>query len=275
MALSCLRMTGIPTPVALGVGAKFAPRDMTCVVLVGRRGSGNSLVRKELARNKNLALQALFSLPRGPRPAQELPRKFRSLGLPPLFPALQVGRIRGWGLRVHLVMCPGRLPPLPLGLGRPRGGGVSGFASVAHERASVSSAPSGAGEGEVACSRRTPPAHAASSVASPRSSHHAPRRDESREVSEDRSLARSSRVSRSSERGTPKDRRARSRSDSSCDRGRRPRSRSSSRSRSEAVIFSVAVLPQAVAIFGPLPLSARALWFSGRPVSILGSIPVF
>ena len=103
---------------------------------------------------------------------------------------------------------------------------------MARERASVSSTPSGAGEGEVARSRRTPPARAASSVASPRSSQHAPRRDESREVSEDRSLARSSRVSQSSDRGTRKDRRARSQSDSSRDRGRRPRSRSSSRSRS-------------------------------------------
>ena len=87
-------------------------------VLVGRRGSRNSLVRKELTRNENLALQALFPLPRGPHPARELSRKFRSLGLPPLlFPALQV----------HLVLCPGRLPPLPLGLGRTRrgGGGVS------------------------------------------------------------------------------------------------------------------------------------------------------
>ena len=70
-----------------------------------------------------------------------------------------------------------------------RRGGVSGHSSVAHERASVSSAPSGAGEGEVARSRRTPPARATSSVASPRSSQHAPRRDESREVSEDRPLA--------------------------------------------------------------------------------------
>ena len=48
----------------------------------------------------------------------------------------------------------------------------------------------------------------------------------SREVSGDRSFSRSSRVSRSSDRGTRKDCRARSRSDSSRDRGRRSRSRS-------------------------------------------------
>ena len=113
-----------------------------------------------------------------------------------------------------------------------RGGSVSGYSSVARERASVSSAPSGAGEGEVARSQRTPPARAASSVASPRSSQHARRRGESGEVSEDRSIARSSRASRSSDRGARKDRRARSRSDSSRDRGRRSRSHSSYRSRS-------------------------------------------
>ena len=80
---------------------------------------------------------------------------------------------------------------------------------MARERASVSSAPSGAGEGEVARSRRTPPARAASSVASPHSSQHAPRCGELGEVSEDRSLPRSSRVSRSSEQETRKNRRAR------------------------------------------------------------------
>ena len=142
------------------------------------------------------------------------------------------------------------------------GGGVSGHSSVARERASVSSAPSGAGEGEVARSQRTRPARAASSVSSRRSSQHARRRDESREVSEDRSIARSSRASRSSGRGARKDRRARSRSDSSRDRGCRSRSRSSYRSRSKAVILSVAVLPRAVAIFGSLPLS-----FLGRQLS--------
>ena len=100
------------------------------------------------------------------------------------------------------MLCPVRLPPLPLNLGLARGWGgesVSGRSSVARERASVSSAPSGAGEGEVAHSQRTSPACAASSVASPRSSQHT-RRRESREVSEDRSLSRSSRVSRSSDR---------------------------------------------------------------------------
>ena len=104
------------------------------------------------------------------------------------------------------MLCPVRLPPLLLDLGLAKGEGVSGYSSIVHERASVSATPSGAGEGEVARSQRTSPARTASSVASPCSSQHARRRDESREVSVDRSLSRSSRVSRSSDRGTRKDR---------------------------------------------------------------------
>ena len=134
-----------------------------------------------------------------------------------------------------------------------RGGSVFGCSSVARERASVSSAPSGAAEREVAQSQRTPPpARAASSVASARSWHHALRRDESREASEARSCSRSSRVSRSLDRGTRKDSIASSRSDSSRDRGRHSRSCSVYRSRLsgrvlEVVLISVTVLLQAVA----------------------------
>ena len=79
--------------------------------------------RKEPIRNeKDLALQALFPLRRGLRPARELLRKFRSPGLPPLLlPALQGGRMRGAGLGVHLVLRPVRLPLLLLDLGPARG----------------------------------------------------------------------------------------------------------------------------------------------------------
>ena len=139
----------------------------------------------------------------------------------------------GGGLRVHLVLCPVRLPLLPLDLGLARGGGVS--LDVCPLRASAPLSLQLLRElerGGVARSQRTPPARAASSVASPRSSQHARRRDESREVSVDRSFSRSSRVSRSSDRGTRKDRRARSRSDSSRDHLHRSRSRSAYRSRS-------------------------------------------
>ena len=140
---------------------------------------------------------------------------------------------------MYLVLRPVRLPLLPFNLGPARGVEVFLLASA-------SSAPSGAGKGEVARSQRIPPVRAASSVASPRSSQHALRRGESGESSEVRSRSRSSRVSRSWDRGTRKDRsvsrswdrgtrkdrRACSWSASSRDRSRRARSRSASCSRS-------------------------------------------
>ena len=66
---------------------------------------------------------------------------------------------------------------------------------------------------EVARSRLTPLARAASSVASSRSSPHARRRGELREALEDHSRVVSSRGSQSSDREVRKDRRACSRSD--------------------------------------------------------------
>ena len=137
------------------------------------------------------------------------------------------------------MLCPVRLPFLPLDLGLARWGGGGGGGVPLDVRLLRASAPLslqllrelGRRGGGVARSQRTSPARAASSVASPRSSQHTWRLDESREVSVDRSFSRSSRVFRSSDRGTRKDRRARSRSDSSRDRGRRSRSRSAYRSR--------------------------------------------
>ena len=41
--------------------------------------------------------------------------------LPLLFPTLQVVRSRGGGFGMHLVLCPGGLPPLPLDLGQREG----------------------------------------------------------------------------------------------------------------------------------------------------------
>ena len=71
---------------------------------------------------------------------------------------------------VHLVLRPMGLPLLPLNLGPARGVKVSLVARLLRASAPLSLAPSGAVEGEVARSQRTPPACVASSVASPRSS---------------------------------------------------------------------------------------------------------
>ena len=231
--------------------------------------------RNDLLKNaKSLALQALFPMRRGLLPARELLREFRSLGLPPLlFPALQVGRIRGGGgLRVHLVLCPVRLPPLPLGLSLARGGwgSVSGHSSVARERASVSSAPSGAGKGKVARSQRMPPARAASSVSLP-----AHRRTLDDVVSWEKFRRTAPTFDppvvpnlRIEEHGRIGELALGRTALMTVAVALTPLPVKRLRA-SKAVILSVAVLPQAVAIFGSLPLS-----FSERPVSILGSIPL-
>ena len=58
-------------------------------------------------------------------PRAETPSGVSQLGLLPLlFPNLQVVSGRGGGLGMHLVLCPGGLPPLPLDLGPVRGVGV-------------------------------------------------------------------------------------------------------------------------------------------------------
>ena len=58
-------------------------------------------------------------------PRAETPSGVSQLGLLPLlFLTLQVVRGRGGGLGMHLVLCPGGLPPLPLDLGPARGVGV-------------------------------------------------------------------------------------------------------------------------------------------------------
>ena len=109
-------------------------------VLIGLRHSGNSLLRNALIKKgrNHHALQALFPQRRRLLPAWKLLREFHSLGLPPLlFPALQVGRMRGGRLRVHLMLCLKRLPPLPLGLGPARGEGVSLDARQLHASAPV------------------------------------------------------------------------------------------------------------------------------------------
>ena len=271
VAHSCPLWAGIPTPTCARCRGKICTRDMTCDFCVGW-----SPVQWELFAKKRTYKERKRSRPSGsvPPAPEAMPRAGTSSEVPqPGTSSFSFSRSSGGqddrgGVPGCTWCCvPGGFlhsRSTSVERGGVGGGSVSGHSSIARKRASVSSAPSGAGEGEVAQSQRTPPAHAASSVASPRSSQHARRRDESREVSEDRSIAQSSRASRSSDRGARKDRRARSRSDSSRDRGRCSRSRSSYRSRSRAsktVILSVAVL-------------LRALSFSGRPVSILGSILV-
>ena len=113
-----------------------------------------------------------------------------------------------------------------------RGGSASGHASGVGGLAPSSPSPSGGGGAGVARSRQTSLSRVSESVDSPQFSPHVPRRENSRESSVSCSRVLSSRDSRSSGRGSRKDKRARSREVSSRGRRRRSRSCSSSRSRS-------------------------------------------
>ena len=113
-----------------------------------------------------------------------------------------------------------------------RSGSASRHSSGAGGLAPSSPPPSGGGGAGVARSRQTPLSRVSESVDSPQFSPHVPRRENSRESSVSCSRVLSSRDSRSSGRGSRKDKRARSREGSSRGRRRRSRSRSSSRSRS-------------------------------------------
>ena len=183
-------------------------------VLSGQRRSGNYLLRSVLIKiiGRLHALQALFPLRRCPLPARKPLRGFRSLGLLPLlFPTLQGGRGRGRGLRVHLVLCPGGLPPLPLGLGPARGVGVSlDFRLLRASALPHLQLLRELAKGELL--GRTSLARSASSAVSPHSSPHVRRRGGLRETSEDRSSVLSSRGSRSLDREARKDKRAHARS---------------------------------------------------------------
>ena len=103
-------------------------------VLDGLRRSGKPLRRNALTKKGNFhALQAPFLLRRRLLLVRGLLRKSCTLRLLLLLPSLQEGRLRRWGLRMHLVLRPVRLPPLPLDLGPARGVEVSLVARLVRE----------------------------------------------------------------------------------------------------------------------------------------------
>ena len=144
------------------------------------------------------------------------------------------GQEKQGGLRVHLVLCLVGLPLLLLDLGPARGVGVPLGICLgrAGGLALSSPSPSGGGGAGVTRSLQTPISRISEAVDSPQFSPHVPRRGNSRESSASCSRVLSSRDSRSSGRGSRKDKRARTRENSSRGRRRRSRSRSYSHSRS-------------------------------------------
>ena len=109
-------------------------------VLGGLWRSANNLRKNALTLNESAhALQALFPLRRRLLPVRRLLRKSCSPGLPLLLlPSLQVGRLTGGSLGVHLVLCPVRLSLLLLDLGPVRGVEVSLVARLVRASAPLS-----------------------------------------------------------------------------------------------------------------------------------------
>ena len=175
-----------PTPLVLGVGVMFAPvTGFVTFVRFGRRLSGNLCVEEYLhCVSRLLALQALFLLRRLPPLAEtssgvSLPGSSSSSSSLPLG-----GQGRQEGSQGAPVFCLGRLPPLPLDLGRVGGvavpldfclgrAGVLPLLLLLRERARWG----------LPARCRLSVFRASDFVVSPQFSPHVPRRENSRETS--------------------------------------------------------------------------------------------
>ena len=128
-------------------------------VRIGLRRSGKLLLRNYLmlSAKDRLPLQALlFPLRRRLLLVRGLLQKSRTLRLPLLLPpSLQKGGIRGGG-DAPCAASHGASSPPARRVSSGRGGSASGRSAGARERASVSSAPSGAEDPGAARSRRSP-----------------------------------------------------------------------------------------------------------------------
>ena len=161
-------------------------------------------------------------------PRAETPSGVSQLGLLPLlFPALQVVRSRGGGFDMHLVFCPGGLPPLPLDLGPARGVGVLlDYCLLRASTLSLRLLLRELAKGELLDRSGLFLCPLYSSVDFHHSSPHVRRRGELWKPSEDRYRVLSSRGFRSSDRGARVDKRALRERGRSSDRYRSRRVRS-------------------------------------------------
>ena len=87
-----------PHPTCTRCRGKVCTCDFTCDICIAWSSAQWELFAQKRSYKERKKSRPSGSVPPAPgtAPARELLRKFRSLGLPPLlFPALQVGRIRG------------------------------------------------------------------------------------------------------------------------------------------------------------------------------------
>ena len=103
-------------------------KDMTCDICADwSAAQWDQFVKKRSYKERKKPSRPSGSAPPAPLASSRAgtPSGVSQPGTSSSSPALQVGRGRRRGLRVHLVLCPGRLPPLPLDLGPAREVGVS------------------------------------------------------------------------------------------------------------------------------------------------------
>ena len=219
-----------PTPLSLGVGVMFA-LVACCVLCFGSVAQWELLEVFLFCVRHLLALQALFLLRLRLPPFSETSLGVSLPGTSSSSPPLGGQGKRGGSRGAPSVFRGASSPPTRLWSSE-RGGSASGHLSGASGLAPSSPPPSGGGGAGIALLLQTPFSRFSKSVDSPLFSPHVPRRENSKESSVSCSRVLSSRESRSSGRGSRKDKRARSREVGSRGRRRLSRSRSSSRSRS-------------------------------------------
>ena len=161
-----------PHPTCARCRGKICTRDITCDFCVGWSPAQWELFAKKRTYKERKRSRPSGSVPPAPRAgtSSEVPQPWTSSSSSSR-PSGGQDKRGGGGSQGAPGVSREASSPHARPRSSERGGGVS--LDIRPLRASVSSTPSGAGEGEVARSQRTPPARAASSVASPRSSQHA------------------------------------------------------------------------------------------------------
>ena len=222
-----------PHPTCARCRGKICSKDLTCdFCAVWSAEQWDRFTKKRSYKErKKIALQALFPLLSRPPPRAETSSVVSRPGTSSSSSSLPLGK-QGGSQGAPCAVSGGAPSPHARPRSSERGGSASGHSSGARGHAPASSSPSGVGEGGAACALQKSLSRASDFVVSPQFSPHVPRLENSRETSESCPRVLSSRGSRSSDRGSRKDKRAGSRESSSRGRRRRSCSRSSSRSRS-------------------------------------------
>ena len=112
-----------PHPTCARCRGKICTRDMTCDFCVDWSPAQWELFAKKRSYKERKKSHLSGSVPPAPEASPRAGTPSGVLQPGNSFSRPSGGQDKKGGLRVHLVFCPVRLPPLPLGLGLARGGG--------------------------------------------------------------------------------------------------------------------------------------------------------